>query len=175
MNTPAIRQPITIANAVNTSLAERRREASTARPLKVPSQLLSDWLARRKTPTWEQGWRNSSFYRTDRQELRRLTSVAVTEGQHHSEKGPAISNALVAGPFSLTVIWRSTNGEYSSFAPRIAMLLMSRGKTNFVSDSEVYGNYMSPRQLFGEGFVRAETLYAELILACNQVKIGYNL
>jgi hypothetical protein len=33
---PAIRQPITIASAVNICLVERRKEASTARLLKVP-------------------------------------------------------------------------------------------------------------------------------------------
>jgi hypothetical protein len=40
---------------------ERGRKATTARNLKIPSQLLSDWFARRKTPTWEQGLRIQAF------------------------------------------------------------------------------------------------------------------
>ena len=63
MNTAAIRQPITIANAVNIS-------------------------ARGKTPTWEQGLRIQAFIRTDRQELRRLTFCCITEGQRPLRKEP---------------------------------------------------------------------------------------
>jgi hypothetical protein len=41
--------------------AERGRRAATARSLGVPPQLISDWFARRKTPTWEQGLRIQFF------------------------------------------------------------------------------------------------------------------
>jgi hypothetical protein len=38
---------------------ERNRRATTARALGVP--LISDWFAKRKTPTWEQGLRIQAF------------------------------------------------------------------------------------------------------------------
>jgi hypothetical protein len=44
--------------------AERGRRAELSRALKVPPQLVSDWFAKRKTPTWEQGLRIQVFIET---------------------------------------------------------------------------------------------------------------
>lgn len=41
--------------------AERGRRSSLAREIKVPPQLVTDWFAERKTPTWEQWLRIQSF------------------------------------------------------------------------------------------------------------------
>jgi hypothetical protein len=35
--------------------ARRGRPSWLAREIKVPPQLVTDWFAKRKTPTWEQG------------------------------------------------------------------------------------------------------------------------
>jgi len=37
--------------------AQRGRRSWLAREIKVPPQLVTDWFAKRKTPTWEQGSR----------------------------------------------------------------------------------------------------------------------
>jgi len=74
MNTAAIRQPTTIANAVNISLVGHVRKASTTRTFETAFPAFERLVCTEENADF--GGEYSSFYQTNRQELQRLRSVA---------------------------------------------------------------------------------------------------
>jgi hypothetical protein len=59
--TAAKRTPEERSEAARKAVIGSLGEVSLAREVSVPPQLLTDWFAKRKTPTWEQGLRIQSF------------------------------------------------------------------------------------------------------------------
>jgi len=59
--TAAKRTPEERSEAARKAVIGSLGEVSLAREISVPPQLVTDWFAKRKTPTWEQGLRIQSF------------------------------------------------------------------------------------------------------------------